>query len=480
VNSPGVWIGGAWREGSGKSFVSADPMTGDAVWQGKAASQADVDDAVAAGRMAFAFWAHRPPQARAEILKAFQAGVRQARDALAERISRETGKPLWESKQEADTLAAKVDNSLAAQEERGGRREIPFADHRGVLRHRPHGVLAVLGPFNLPAHLPHSHIIPALLAGNAVVFKPSEFAPGVAAFCADLWRDAGLPPGVLNLVQGGRETGEALARHAGIDGLLFTGSYRAGLALSRIFAETPGKILALELGGNNPLVVWEPQDLAKAAELIVQSAYLTSGQRCVCARRLILPEGGEGDELIEALSERIRGVISGAWNDAPEPFMGPLIHNAAADALLAAQDKLVSSGAGILIPAQRSARGPALVTPGLLDATQASNRPDEEFFGPLLQVLRVPDFEAAMVEANNTRFGLAAGLISSRRDLWERFLGEARAGVVNWNRPLTGASGKFPFGGVGQSSNHRPSAWSAADYCQYPVASLEADTGPEA
>jgi succinylglutamic semialdehyde dehydrogenase len=338
----------------------------------------------------------------------------------------------------------------------------------------------VLGPFNLPAHLPHSHIIPALLAGNAVVFKPSEFAPGVAAFCADLWRDAGLPPGVLNLVQGGRETGEALARHAGIDGLLFTGSYRAGLALSRIFAETPGKILALELGGNNPLVVWEPQDLAKAAELIVQSAYLTSGQRCVCARRMILPEGGEGDELIEALSERIRGVISGAWNDAPEPFMGPLIHNAAADALLSAQDKLVSSGARILIPAQRSARGPALVTPGLLDATQASNRPDEEFFGPLLQVLRVPDFEAAMVEANNTRFGLAAGLISSRRDLWERFLGEARAGVVNWNRPLTGASGKFPFGGVGQSGNHRPSAWSAADYCQYPVASLEADTGPEA
>jgi succinylglutamic semialdehyde dehydrogenase len=256
---------------------------------------------------------------------------------------------------------------------------------------------------------------------------------------------------------------------------LFTGSHRAGLALSRIFAESPGKILALELGGNNPLVVWEPKDVAATAELIVQSAYLTSGQRCVCARRLIVLEGESGDAVINALMERIRGVTAGAYTDEPEPFMGPLIHAAAAESLLAAQDRILAAGAEALVPMERSLRSRALLTPGLLNVTKVTSRPDDEFFGPLLQVIHVPDFDAAMVEANATRFGLAAGLISGDPDLWRRFLGEVRAGIVNWNRPLTGASGKLPFGGVGESGNHRPSAWNAVDYCQYPVASLESD-----
>ncbi len=477
MNKPsGTYIGNQWREGSGAHFVGRNPMTQEVEWEGCAADAKDVDEAVSAARLASQYWAHRPMQARIEFLSHFQQLVRDSQLPLAECISRETGKPLWESKQEVDTLIAKVDNSIAAQAERAAPREIPLAGYRGVLRYRPHGVMAVLGPFNLPAHLPHSHIIPALLSGNTIVFKPSECTPGVGAFCASLWHEAGLPLGVFNLVQGGRSTGEALASHPGIDGLLFTGSQKAGLALSRLFAETPEKILALELGGNNAMVVWDPADVQQAAEWIVQSAFITSGQRCVCARRLILPEGSEGDDVLNALLGKIEAMVLGAWQDNPEPFMGPLIHEVAAKNLIAGQDRLLALGGKPILSIKTSPRSPCLLSPGLIDMTGVDSRVDEEFFGPLLQVLRVPDFEAALLEVNNTKFGLSAGLVSSQRVLWDQFLSEVRAGIVNWNRPLTGASGKFPFGGVGLSGNHRPSAWFAADYCQYPMASVESDS----
>ncbi len=474
MNSGQLYLGGVWREGRGEMFASRNPMTQDVIWQGRAAHPADVDAAVSAARAAQPLWFRNGWEARIQVLRRFQTAVRQARSQLAERVSDETGKPHWEALQEVDTLIAKTDHSLAAQAERAGEKHLTLAGFRGVLRHRPHGVLAVLGPFNLPAHLPHSHLIPALLAGNAVVFKPSEFTPGTAELCARLWEEAGLPAGVLNLVPGGRETGEALAR-AAIDGLLFTGSHRAGVALNRLFVETPGKILALELGGNNPLVVWEPADLVAAAELIVASAYITSGQRCTCARRLIVPAGPAGEAMIAALIERIGQVTVGGAADRPEPYLGPLIHAAAADALLAAEARLRAAGGRPLVPLTRSDRSAALLTPGLIDVTDASDRPDEEFFGPLLQVMRVRDFDAAIAAANATRFGLSAGLISAHRDLWDRVVAEVRAGVINWNRPLTGASGQLPFGGLGESGNHRPGAWTAADYCQDPVASLEAD-----
>jgi len=219
--------------------------------------------------------------------------------------------------------------------------------------------------------------------------------------------------------------------------------------------------------------VWDAADLEAAALLVVQSAFITSGQRCTCARRLILPDGAQGDAVLERLEAVIGRLRVGAWNDDPEPFMGPLVTPTAAERVLDAAAHLLEAGAIARVPPHRLERGDAFLTPGLLDVTAVRDRPDGEVFGPLLQVIRVPDFEAALVEANNTRFGLAAGLVSDDGALYRQFHLRARAGIVNWNRPTTGASSAAPFGGIGRSGNHRPSAYYAADYCAYPMASLE-------
>jgi succinylglutamic semialdehyde dehydrogenase len=335
-------------------------------------------------------------------------------------------------------------------------------------------VLAVFGPYNLPGHLPNGHIVPALLAGNTVVFKPSDLTPAVGAALVELWERVGLPAGVLNLVQGAVPTGRALAGHPQIDGLLFTGSARTGQLLHRQFAGQTGKLLALELGGNNPLIVDRVAELDAAVHTIIQSAFITGGQRCTCARRLFLPAGNEGDALLERLLAATRGLRLGAWDDEPAPFLGPLISaNAAAD-LLAAQDALVAQGAEALEPLAGDARGAAFLSPGIVDVTGlGDDLPDEERFGPLLQVIRYDDLDQAIAGANATRYGLAAGVIGDDEDRYRYCRERLRAGILNWNGPTTGASGAAPFGGVGDSGNLRPSAWYAADYCAYPVASVE-------
>ncbi|MGS1015808.1 succinylglutamate-semialdehyde dehydrogenase [Allosphingosinicella humi] len=456
---------------SSTRLLSIDPATGETVWEG---APGDVDAAVAKARAALPAWARRPLAERIAYCRSYQEVVRENADEFARLIASETGKPLWETKTEVAAVAAKVDISITAHEERTGTRQGEVQGVHQVIRHKPHGVLAVLGPYNFPAHLPNGHIVPALIAGNTIVFKPSEFTPAVAEYMVQCWEKAGLPEGVLNLVQGAGETGRALAGHADIDGLLFTGSATTGAALHRQFAETPGKILALEMGGNNPLIVWDAQDLEATAALIAQSAYLSAGQRCTCARRLIVEDGKEGP-LIDALTAIIDRIVVGEPFDDPQPFMGPVIDNRAADRLEAGYADLVERGAKVIRPLVRPRADRPFLTPALVDVTGVSGIPDEEHFGPLLQLYRVPDFDAAMAVANDTRFGLSAGLMGGDRALYDRFWAESRAGIVNWNRPTNGAASNAPFGGIGLSGNHKPSAYYAADYCAFPVASLEAD-----
>jgi succinylglutamic semialdehyde dehydrogenase len=453
-------------------LISYEPATGAELWRGETG---DVDAEVAAAREGWVEWVSKPFEVRAETLRRFANNVRAHADAFADLIARETGKPLWEAKGEVETVVNKVDISITAYAERTPRRRMEGAmGARTAIRHKPHGVLAVLGPYNFPAHLPNGHIVPALLAGNAVVFKPSEKTPATGAFLVERFRDAGVPEGALRLVQGGREEGKALGAHPGIDGLLFTGSAAAGAALSRQFAETPQRILALELGGNNPLVVWEPSDLQAAATIVVQSAFLSAGQRCTCARRLIVEDGKEG-QLIEEIGRILDRIIVGAPHDNPAPFMGPVIDNASAIQVLDAfLDLIMKGGIAIRHMAKPDADRPFL-TPGLIDVTKVANRPDEEVFGPMLQLIRVADFDSAIIEANATRYGLAASIVTGKPQLYDRFWANVRAGVINWNRPTNGAPSNAPFGGVGISGNHRPSAFYAADYCAYPVTSVEAE-----
>ncbi len=453
-------------------LVSTDPCTGDVLWRGPMAGITDVGAALEAARAAQPAWALLPDDARDTVARRFAALARADREPLAALIARETGKPLWEARTEVDSVAAKVDIAIAVRDARAGSRSSEAAGITSALAHKPHGVLAVLGPYNFPMHLANGHIVPALIAGNAVVFKPSELTPACGLAMVDLWRRAGLPDGLMGVVTGGAETGRLLSSHPDIDGLLFTGSATTGRLLARQFAETPHKMLALEMGGNAPLVVWDVADLDAAAHVIAQSAYLSAGQRCTCARRLILPAGAAGNAVLEALVAVVDRLIVGAPFDEPPPFMGPVIDVQAASRLCAAEDALMARGGRAIRRLALPGRPLPFLAPALIDVTHVADRPDEEHFGPLLQVVHVTDFAAALDEANATRFGLAAGLISDDEALWRRFWATSRAGVVNWNRPTTGASSALPFGGVGDSGNHRPSAAYAADYCAWPVASL--------
>jgi len=454
------------------SLTSYEPATGTALWTGEVG---DAEAEVARARAAWAGWAARPLAVRVETLRRYANVVRGAKDALADLIARETGKPLWESATEVDAVVNKVDISVSAYSERTSQRRMEGAlGARVAVRHKPHGVLAVLGPYNFPAHLPNGHIVPALLAGNAVVFKPSEKTPAVGERLVQLFHEAGVPEDVVRCVQGGPETGRALAASAGIDGLLFTGSARAGLALHRQFAETPQKILALEMGGNNPLVVWDAKDSYAAAILAVQSAFMSAGQRCTAARRLIVQEGAH-EELLANLLKLAERLIVGDPHANPPPFMGPVIDNEAADRLQEGFLDLMIKGGRPLKHLDRPQPERPFLTPAVIDVTEVRDRPDAELFGPVLQVIRVADFDAALAEANATRYGLAASLVGGSPQLYDRFWANMRAGVVNWNKPTNGAPSNAPFGGIGLSGNHRPSAYYAADYCAYPVTSAEAE-----
>ena len=451
-------------------LVSFEPATGAELWRGE---HGDVDAIVGRARQAWPAWASISVSARIERVRAFANEVRRAHEEFAELIARETGKPLWETRTEVDAVIAKVDISIRAYSERTGHKRLDSgANGIAAVRHKPHGVMAVLGPYNFPAHLPNGHMIPALIAGNAIVFKPSEKTPAVGAKLVELMVRSGIPEDVVQLLIGGPDEGKALVAHDGVDGVLFTGSAQVGIAINKQLAGDPGKIVALEMGGNNPIVVWDTDRVADAAALIVQSAFTTAGQRCTAARRLIVK-----DTLYDAVVGEVNGlmdrIIIGAPFDDPQPFMGPVIDNDAADKLTEGFLDLLTRGGKPITHLRRPHDGLPFVTPGMIDTTAMNERPDVELFGPLLQVVKVDDFDAAIAEANHTRFGLSASLIGGDQAQYNRFWANIRAGIVNWNRPTNGASSAAPFGGVGFSGNHRPAAYYAADYCAYPVTSTE-------
>ncbi|MCD9463456.1 succinylglutamate-semialdehyde dehydrogenase [Photobacterium phosphoreum] len=469
-----LWINNHWVAGDGEPFQSLNPYDGDVVWQGNAATTAQVEAAVTAASRAFLDWRNTTLTERLAVIERFAQLVQQHQSQLAHIIATETGKPLWESTTEVAAMIGKVALSLNAYHERTGIRQRQQADTTMIVRHRPLGVMAVFGPYNFPAHLPNGHIIPALLAGNTIVFKPSEQTPNTAQRMCELWQQAGIADGVINLLQGGRTTGAALAMAAGVDGVLFTGSAQTGHLLHQQFSGQPQKMLALEMGGNNPLVVGQEYGAMDAAVYtIIQSAFLSAGQRCTCARRLYIATGEAGDLLLARLVAVASHLLVGDPLAIPAPFMGSLISNAAADQIMLHQQQLLEAGGVALLVATRG-QG-AIVTPAIINVSAITDLADEEYFGPLLQVSRYDNFTQAVESANQTRYGLAAGLISTDSQQWQYFIDHIQAGIVNRNRPLTGASGDAPFGGPGASGNLRPSAYYAADYCAYPMASIEAE-----
>ncbi|MGB1198987.1 MAG: succinylglutamate-semialdehyde dehydrogenase [Thalassotalea sp.] len=468
-------INGTWQAGAGHDVTSLNPAKNEVIWQGKSASADQVNQAVLSARKAFPAWANTPLADRIALATKFANVLEENKEQFATTIALETGKPLWETRTEVGAMIGKVAISVRAYNERTGTVENPMPGAKAFIRHKPHGVVAVFGPYNFPGHLPNGHIVPALIAGNTVVFKPSELTPMVAELTLKFWQQAGLPEGVINLVQGEVETGKALAGHTEIDGLFFTGSSTTGKLLHQQFSGQPGKILALEMGGNNPLIIKDVSDIDAVVHDILQSAFITTGQRCTCARRLFIEQGDAGDKIIEKLVASTAAIKIGYFDDEDQPFIGSMISEKAALGLVAAQQQLIELGGQPLLALTHKEVNTGFVTPGIIDVTHITNMPDEEHFGPLLKVYRYTDFDAAIAEANNTAFGLSAGLLCDNEADYQHFFTHIRAGIVNWNKPITGASSAAPFGGIGESGNHRASAYYAADYCAYPVASVEAE-----
>jgi succinylglutamic semialdehyde dehydrogenase len=472
IQSKGQYIQGSWVKGRGNTLESINPAYGTLLWQGNNAAEDEIIAASSAAHQALSSWSSLSFEQRAHYTKEFAQQVEKNRAQIAQLIALETGKPLWESQTEVTAVIGKISLSIQAYQERTWPKETPSADANACLRFKPQGVVAVLGAFNFPAHLSNGHIVPALLAGNTILYKPSELTPAVAELIMQCWHDSGLPAGVLNCLQGDATCGKALLSQD-IQGVYFTGSYPTGLRIHQQFSQRPEVILALEMGGNNPLVIDEISNLDAAVYQTILSTLITSGQRCTCARRVMIPNSHQGDEFLKRFLKACASVRVSPFDHQPEPFMGPVISHVQALKHLHAQKKLVESGGESLLSMKLLAEYTGLLSPGVMDMTQVSNPPDEEIFAPFVQVYRYDDFEQALQLANQTHYGLCAGLLSDNESHYQQFYRSVRAGLINWNRPTTGAASSLPFGGIGLSGNHRPSAFFAADYCSYPVASME-------
>ena len=449
-----------------EEIVSTAPATGEELWRGR---PGDVDDLAQRANRAWPAWAAQPHATRIELVRRFANEVRKDQDSLAELIAREIGKPLWDARAEVEAVVASVETAVRAYADRTGQRRLDSAlQGTAAVRHKPHGIMAVLGPFSSPAQVPAGHIIPALIAGNAVIFKPSEKAPAVGEALVRCFHRAGISANVLQMLVGGPGKGQELVSHGDVHGVLFAGSAHAGIAISRRLASNPGRLVALDLGGNNPVVVWDTPKILDAAALVVQSAFASAGQRCTNARRLIV-KASLYDAVVGEVKRLADRVVVGAPFDEVVPFMGPVIDNAAADGLTESFVYLLSNGGRPIKHMVRLQPDLPFLSPAIIDTTGMAERPDVELFGPLLQVVRVDDFDEAIAEANATRFGLSAA-----QD-YNRFWANVRAGVLNWNRPTNATSPAAPLGGVGLSGNNRPGGFYTADNCAYPVASTEVE-----
>lgn len=466
------YIGGHWITGQGEAFSSFNPADSSTLWTGTSATEDEMLQAFDAAHKALPKWSAMTVEARAEHITAFAKQIEAKHDELTTLISLETGKPRWEAATETAAVIGKAALSVKAYHERTSSKQSPAGDSTSHLRYKPHGVVAVIGPFNFPAHLSNGHIMPALIAGNTIVYKPSELTPAVAAFILECWHDSGLPPGVLNGVQGGLNTSKAILR-GNLQALYFTGSYHVGRQIHHQFAERPEIMMALEMGGNNPLLIDKVENLDAAVYNTILSSFITAGQRCTCARRVLIPDTNEGDRFLKLFIKSSMAIKVGPYTDAPEPFIGPVIRNQHALHHLKAQENLTSMGGESLLPMRLMAENTGFLSPGIIDMTDVSDAPDEEIFAPLVQIYRYSNFEHALELANQTRYGLSAGILSDSHANYQTFFNNIRAGIINWNKPTTGAGGSMPFGGIGRSGNHRPSAYFAADYCAYPIASME-------
>ena len=461
-------------------FSSVSPIDGQTVWQGSSADQSEIAEVIGRAKAASESWRRCPVEERIARVRAYGEELDRRRDEITSLIVREVGKLGWDAAGEVNAAVAKVELSIKALHQRRIRSQLEGSSEtvRRIVRYQPLGVALVLGPFNFPLHLPGGQIIPALLAGNTVVFKPSDQATAVGQWMTDAWQRSGLPSGVVEIIVGGVDQAVAAIDSSDIGGVFLTGSRSAGRAIHRQLVGRPGVLLALELGGNNPVVICDDVPDVSAARVVSFSAFISAGQRCTCARRAIFVNGPGTDRQVETLLRTTRQLRVGMPGDETSPQIGPVISLKEADRLRQTYDRLLSLGCKPMVPFDLDPRADNLVRPCVVDATELDAEAmvdlgEMEWFGPILVVQRADSFGEALRLAAETPYGLAASLLGGTESMFQQFVNEVGAGVVNWNGPTTGAAGALPFGGLGDSGNHRPAGFYAIDFCSDPIASLE-------
>jgi succinylglutamic semialdehyde dehydrogenase len=439
-----------------------------------------LDDAVEAARRAYPGWRDTPEAERSVPLERLAQKLGDSRERLATAIAREIGKPLWEARTEIDAAIGKIGITLESGLDLVGERSIEVSPTtRGRWRAHARGVLGILGPFNFPVHLTHGWVVPALACGNSVVVKPSERATATGQLYAEIVAEAGFPPGVFNLVQGDGTLGARLSAHPGIDGVLFTGSWAVGRRILEATLDQPAKLVALEMGGKNGVLVCDDADLDAAIYHTAFGAAVTAGQRCSATSRAIVHRS-----LFDSFAERLVRLLHGVrWGYALDEgvFLGPVI---SAESRQRHSDlhRLAREEGAESILEGGPVEGPRpghYVRPSLHRIARVScesRYQREEHFVPDVALLEVDSLEEGIAALNATDYGLVSSVFTRSRSRFEQVYRESRVGLLNWNTGTVGASSKLPFGGAGTSGNDRPAGVTATLACTYPVASLETET----
>lgn len=469
MTHPLLWINGITQKGQETLFETVNPSTGEKGFSFYQASELQINEAFESAHLAQNDWEALGFEKRWNFLNKWQQNLLSKKEKLLFILQQETGKATWDAESELQAFFNKWPITAKAYHELIEKPQ-DFSIEEN-LSYKSLGVFSVLGPFNYPLHLPNGQILPVLASGGCVVFKPSELTSALAHLYLEAAYEIGMPKGVLNMILGKGHVGEAIIKHPLSNGVLFTGSSKVGHSIYNSLSQFPDKLIALEMGGCNPLVVSGTQEAEASSSILIQSAFATTGQRCSCARRLILIESPEARKVLKTFIEQTQKLQIGAFSDKETSFMGPLIRSQAVQEVLDFQKRLIARGGQILLESKALERKGHWISPGIIELPSNQLIGDEECFGPLLQVTWVENLEKAIEVANTTTMGLTASLLSESKSEFDQFLRQIQAGVINWNEPTTGASSKLPFGGIKGSGNHRPSGYFMISSCVFPIAS---------
>lgn len=464
------YIAGTWQHAvDGGTFTSINPArNSDIIGKFPQSSATDVDAAAKAARAAFKTWSRMPAPQRGDILRRIGDVLTERKADLAHAMTREMGKPFFETKgdvQEAIDTAYYAGSETRRLFGHTVPSELPNKFNMSL--RRPIGVVGVITAWNFPVAVPTWKIFPALAAGNTVVFKPSEDAPHSGMLLVQALLDAGVPAGVLNLVQGAGATGQAMVEHPEIDAITFTGSSETGAKIGAACGRT-FKRFSMEAGGKNPMIVLDDADLDLVIDGLLWGAFGTTGQRCTATSRLIAHEAIH-DELVETLKAKASALKLGYGNDA-DTEMGPLINQKAMDKVTHYMEIAKDEGVTIALGG-KPATGDGLddgffFEPTIFTGVTPEMRvAKEEIFGPVLSVIKVGSYEEAVAVANNTDYGLSSSIYTNNVALAFKAMHDIEAGITYVNGPTIGAEAHMPFGGVKQTGNgHREGGWEVFDF----------------